>query len=309
MKFDEKGIVLPRVLVATPTSSRHAHLLDEWIENLNKLNYPIDVLMIDTTPENDEYFKRLQTKVVKDKPINVIRFPWDCSNYIVQHLAYAREKIREFFLASDYQFLMNCDDDIFLPVWGIERLVSYNKDCVGFYVHIYNEPSVQVPCIFKSGEIIMGKGLEFYSFAEIDAYKDFITRMGESNMPFSENKLTESEKLLIPFMVKDKFFPQLFKPYAVNMGCLLIRRNVLEQVPFRTHPTFIIGEDLWWFNEANDKKFEFWCDCRTRCVHRNTEWDSVLSKGPKGSNFSVAIGPKNAEGVDIIQREPEVIKR
>jgi GT2 family glycosyltransferase len=295
MKCNENGIVLPRVLVATPVSSRHEHLLDEWIDSLNKLNYPIEVLLIDTTPETDKYFKILQNIVVKGKSINVIRFPWDYSNHIVQHLAYAREKIREFFLEKDYEFLMNLDDDIFLPIWGIERLLSYNKDCVGFYVHIYLEPE-QVPCIFKSGEIVMGKGLEFYSFAEIDAYKDFITRM-------EEDKLTESEKLLIPFLIKDKYFPQLFKPYAVNLGCLLVKKNVLEKVPFRTHDTFIFGEDLWWFNEANDKRFEFWCDCRTRCLHKNTEWESVMSKGPKGRpDFSIAIGPKYAEGIDIIKR-------
>jgi GT2 family glycosyltransferase len=295
MKCDEKGMIMPKVLVATPVSKRHEHLLDEWLESLNKLNYPIEIFLVDTTPETDEYFKKLKTKKVKDKFIKVIRFAWDYSNHIVQHLAYAREKIRKYFLKNNYEFLMSLDDDIFLPAWGIERLLSYNKDCVGFYVHIYLEPE-QVPCIFKSGEIIMGKGLEFYSFAEIDAYKDFIERM-------ANDKLSDTEKLLIPHMVKDKFFPQLFKPYAVNLGCLLIRRNVLEKVPFRTHDTFIFGEDLWWFNEANDKRFEFWCDCRHRCLHKNTEWNSVMSKGPKTNfDFSVAIGPKNAEGIDIIKR-------
>ena len=286
---------MPKVLLATPTSDRHKHLLDEWIEMLNKLNYPVDVLLVDTS-ETADYSKILQTKVVQDKPIKVIRFPWKFDNHIVQHLAYAREKIRKYFLKNKYEFLMNLDDDIFLPEWGMERLLSYNKDCVGFYVHIY-DPEHQVPCIFKSGEIIMGKGLEFYSFAEIDAYKDFITRM-------AEDKLSEPEKSLIPFMVKDKFFPQLFKPYAVNLGCLLVKKSVLEAVPFRTHESFIFGEDLWFFNEANDKRFEFWCDCRHRCLHKNTEWKSVMEKGPKGmQDFSIAIGPTNAQGIDIIKRE------
>jgi GT2 family glycosyltransferase len=295
MKCNEQGVIMPRVLLATPVSQRHAHLLDEWLLSLNNLNYPIDVLLIDTTPETADYYELLQTKVVQGKPIKVIRFPWDYSNYIVQHLAYAREKIREYFLENNYEFLMSLDDDIFLPEWGIERLLSYNKDCVGFYVHIYDLAS-QVPCIFKSGEIIMGKGLEFYSFAEIDAYRDFIDRM-------ELDKLSDTEKLLIPFVVKDKFFPRLFKPYATNLGCLLIKKAVLEKVPFRTHDTFIFGEDLWWFNEANDKRFEFWCDCRHRCLHKNTEWATIMSKGPKGKpDFSIAYGPKYADGVEIIKR-------
>jgi GT2 family glycosyltransferase len=198
-------------------------------------------------------------------------------------------------LKNGYEYLMSLDDDIFLPEWAIERLLSYNKDNVGFYVHIY-DPEHQVPCIFKSGEIVMGKGLEFYSFEEIDAYRDFIVKM-------AENRLSDIEKLLIPHLIKDKFFPQLFKPYAVNLGCLLIKRAVLEKVPFRTHDTFIFGEDLWFFNEAVEKRFEFWCDCRHRCLHKNTEWKSVMEKGPKGmQDFSIAIGPINATGIDIIKR-------
>lgn len=296
MKYNENGIVLPKVLLACPTSIRHSHILDEWIENLNQLNYPVDVFMVDTTPETDEYFKILQTKTVQEKPIKVIRFPWDYSNHIVQHLAYAREKVREFFLAEDYEFLMSLDDDVFLPKWGIERLMSYNKDCVGFYYHIYPKEQ-RVPLVMKSGEVIMGKGLEFYSFDEIEIYKNFVERM-------EKNQLSQNEKLFVPHLVKDKYFPQLMNPYAVGLGCLLIKKNVLEAVPFRTHDTFIFGEDLWWFNEAHDKRFEFWLDCRFRMVHKNTEWGSVLSKGPQGkADFSIAIGPANAQGIDIIKHD------
>jgi len=314
MKCDKNGMILPKVLVAAPTSIRHAHLLDEWIEHLNKLNYPIDVLLVDTTPENEDYLKILQSKVVQEKPIKTIRFPWDYSNHIVQHLAYAREKIREYFLEGKYEYLMSLDDDVFLPKWGIERLMSYNKDCVGFYYHIYPEEQ-RVPNVMKSGEIIMGKGLEFYTFDEINAYNAFVERMTSKSQVVIDDYdkegnlkeqitggLSESEKLLIPHLIKDKFFPQLIKPYAVGIGCLLIKRVVLEAVPFRTHETFIFGEDLWWFNEAVEKRFEFWCDCRFRMVHKNTEWGSVLSKGPQGKpDFSIAIGPSHAEGIDIVQ--------
>ena len=293
---NEKGI-LPRVLVATPVSQRHGHLLDEWIAHLNALTYPVEICLVDTTPDTEEYFEILKTKTVQGKPIKVIRHEWDYKKFqAVQWMAFAREKIREYFLAEDFDYLMNLDDDIFLPTNGIQRLISYNKEQVGFYVHVYFEPD-QVPCILKAGEIIMGKGLQYFSFAEIDAYKDFVKRMGEPN------GITEYEKLLIPFLIKDPFHPQLFKPYAVNLGCLLVQRNVVETVPFRTHETFVMGEDLWYFNEANDKKFDFWCDSSIRCVHKNTEWDSVMKKGPPmNAGFSIMTGPADAQGIDVIDR-------
>jgi GT2 family glycosyltransferase len=212
-------------------------------------------------------------------------------------MAFAREKIREYFLEDkSFDYMMWLDDDIFLPERGIQRLLSYNKEQVGFYVHVYFEPD-QVPCILKAGDIILGKGLQYFSFAEIDAYRDFVRRMGEPN------GLTEQEKLMIPFIIKDPFHPQLFKPYAVNLGCLLVNRKVVEALPFRTHETFVMGEDLWYFNEANDKKFEFWCDSSHRCLHKNTEWDSIAKKGPKmNGGFQIAMGPNNATAVDIIDR-------
>jgi hypothetical protein len=65
-----------------------------------------------------------------------------------------------------------------------------------------------------------------------------------------------------------------------------------------------MGEDLWYFNEANDKKFEFWCDSSYRCVHKNTEWNSIMAKGPKDKNtsFWIAFGPNDADKVDFIDR-------
>jgi hypothetical protein len=298
MKLNEQGVIIPKVLIATPTSARHGHLLDEWLAMLEALTYPnIEVCLVDTTPDTDSYYKLLKTKKVKGKPINVIRYEWNYEEfYAVQWLAYAREKIREFFLADkSYEHLFWLDDDIFLPVWGVQRLLSYNKEQVGFYAHVFFEEKERVPCILKSGEIVMGKGIQYFSFAEIDAYKDFVKRMGE-------DKLTETEKNLIPFIVQDPHHPQLFKPYATNLGCLLVKRNVAEAVPFITHPNFIMGEDLWYFNHANEKKFEFWCDSSYRCVHKNTEWNSVVKKGPEGGGFWLAMGPNDADKVEIIDR-------
>jgi len=286
---------LPKVLLASPTSTRHSHLLAKWIKHLNSLTYSnFDVLLVDTTLNSRSYFKRLKKSKVHGKHIKVMRHLWDINKINpLQMLAHVREKIRQYFLKEGYDYLFFLDDDIFIPKNGIERLLIYNKDHAGFYVHVFYKPN-RVPCILKSGEIIIGKGLEYFKFSEILAYKRFIRR-------FKANKLTDEEKLLIPFLIKDNRFPQLFKTYAVNLGCLMIRRNVLEQCAFRTHPTFIWGEDLWYYAEANDKKFEFWCDCEVRARHENTNW-SIINKSPKQMGFWIVSGPVNAKSGDIIVR-------
>ena len=290
---------MPKCLVACPVSSRHSHLLDEWLNSLEELTYPnFDVMVVDTTSENDDYFELLKTKKVKNKNLIVERHKWDLKDQPVVMLAKAREKIRNYFLSKDYAFCFSLDDDIFIPKNSIQKLLSYDKDCIGFFVPIYYKPN-QVPCVFKSGEIIMGKGLDYYSFKELEEYKKFADR-------FIAKKLTKKETNLIPFIIKDIWHPYLIKPYAVNIGCLIIKRKVLESVPFRYREDFAFGEDLWFFAEANDKKFEFWCDVSVRPIHKNTEWDSVVKKGPKsGGQFYIVLGPAESDKIVFMEHENE----
>jgi cellulose synthase/poly-beta-1,6-N-acetylglucosamine synthase-like glycosyltransferase len=286
---------LPKVLIAAPTSERHKFCLNDWIGHLNKLTYPaFDVLLVDNTLNSEDYFNELKTQKVKDKEIIVQRHIWDPDKLNpLQMLAHVREEIRQFFLKGDYDYLFCLDDDIFIPKDGIQRLIYYNKDHVGFYTHLFYKPH-RVPCILKSGEIIIGRGLDYFTFAEIKAYKRFAEL-------FIKKKLTLDQRRLVPFIIKDKINPFLFKTYAVNLGCLLIKRSVLEKCEFRTHPTFIWGEDLWYYSEANDKKFEFWCDSGTRVEHRNTEWQSVLSQSKKQmGGFVIMRGPVDSTNFDLV---------
>jgi hypothetical protein len=168
---------------------------------------------------------------------------------------------------------------------------------VGYYVHVFPK-GMHKPCIFKSSGIIMGKGLEYYSFAEINSYKAFVRK-------FKASRLTTKEKHLIPFMIKDQKHPQLIKVYAVGLGCLMTSRKVMEAIPFRSHPTFVYGEDLWFFREATDKGFEFYCDTDIRPRHENTEWGSILKKSKREMNFALAYGPADAKGIDLVDRRKE----
>lgn len=303
--------LIPKVLIAAPVSERHKHLLNEWIKHLDSLSYPnFDVCLIDTTLKHDRYFDRISKKklgsttlqfgdsnqkVKFNKKIITLKHRWDPNKlHPVQMLAHAREKVRKYFLKKDYKYLFWLDDDIFIPQNGIQKLISHKKDQVGFYVHVFPKGQHR-PCILKGGEIIFGKGREYFSFAEIDEYKRFVKK-------FKENKLTLKEKHLVPFMIQDKLRPQLFKAYGVGIGCLLCSRKVVEAIPFRTHPTFVDGEDLWYFAESNEKGFDFWCDTSVRPRHENTEWDSVVRSSKRDMGFAVAHGPVDAKGIDIIDR-------
>jgi hypothetical protein len=164
LNLNEKNII-PRVLICTPTSDRHRDVCLKWLEHLNTLNYPnFDVCLVENTLENTEYYEELKKHKVHDKEIIVLRHEWDPKlQHPVQMLADAREKARKYFLENKYDYLFWIDDDIFIPKNGIQRLLSYNKDCVGFYVHVFPK-NRRKPYLLKSGEIIMGSGLDFFKF-------------------------------------------------------------------------------------------------------------------------------------------------
>lgn len=302
--------IIPRVLIAAPTSIRHGHLLNEWVKHLDSLSYPnFDVCLVDTSG-GGSYFKRLQKKKLSsvilqlgeeknqrkvfERKIILMKHKWNIKDqHPIQMLAEAREKIRQYFLENDYDYLFWLDDDIFIPTNGIQRLIKYKKDNVGFYVHVFPE-GMHKPCLLKSGEIIMGQGLEYFSFAEIDEFKRFVSR-------YKRNKLSTREKHLSYFLIKDKKYPQLLKIYGVGLGCLLCSRKVVESIKFSSHTGFVYGEDLWYFSKANEAGFDFWCDTNVRAIHKNTDWN-IVSKSKKEIGFAVAYGPVNAKGIDIIDR-------
>ncbi len=271
-------------------SERHKHLLDKWISHLDKLTYPdFDVLLVDTTPDTKRYYKFLKKKKVQGKKIELIRRGWDYKKYhVLQLLAYAIEDIRQYFLANDYDFLFFLDDDIFIPKNSIQKLLSRNKDIVGFIVHILDKAH-RKPCVFKTGELIFsGNHTNFFTFTEINEYKKFVKK-------FKEGTLNRQERLLKDFIIKDKWKPDLMKVYGMGTGCLMIKKKVLKEVPFRTHETFILGEDIWFFQECNDKHFEYWLDTTVRAKHKNTNWNIINQKGQRGMpKVFIAMGKPDA---------------
>lgn len=291
--------LIPKVLLAAPTSDRHKHLLDDWIKSLDNLTYEnFKVLLVDTTSDSDEYSKILKKKLVHKNPIKVISSPWEPEKlHILRHLAHVRDLIRKEMLKGDYTHLFFLDSDIFVPENAIQMLLWADKDNCGFPVTIYDKMS-EKPCVFKSGNISFSNGLDLYEFDEIDAFSKFSSK-------FSENKLNDSEKKLVPFIIKDKSRPHLFPVYAVNIGCLMIKREVLKEVPFRTHDSILFGEDIWFFSEANDKGFEFWCDPNVKPLHKNVQWSTLKDSSEGLQRMHLIQGPEDAKEVEFVKEVNE----
>ena len=99
---------IPRVLICAPTSDRHSHLIDEWIEHLENLTYTnFDVCLVDNSLKGNEYFKKLSKLKVQGRKVITWKHKWNTqdTNHL-QMLAHVREDIRKYFLENDYTHLL-----------------------------------------------------------------------------------------------------------------------------------------------------------------------------------------------------------
>jgi len=254
------------VLVAAPSSDRHFPVINKYLKALERQTYKdFDILIVDNSkdPAYSKYLAR--------KGVEVIRAEWDSNKeHILTYLARAREIYRKYALENGYKYIMHLDTDIILPEDGLERLINFNKDNVGYVVHVYHG-KYKTPCVFREGGFKLNQpnprnnGLQYYSWSWYYRNRGKLKRV-----------------------------------YATALGCLLSKRKVFKEVPFRSHPTFIYGEDLWFHEEANQKGFEFWC-CVERIPHLNTIWDPIIETSKnKGSIIYFAFGHEEARNVVMV---------
>jgi len=238
-----------RVLIAAPTSVRHRDVIRNHWESVKSL--PVDFFYLDTTPEGqkDEKFSKFMDELKAHDNVIVESMPFDFDKMSVhQWLAQARNHIREHFLAcQQYTHLWFIDTDIVLPSGkdDLSVLLEADKDQIGFPYPLYAEGDWHPPNVMRHGWLVSAPDRE---------------RNG--NWDFYE--WNELERMPCPAKV-----------YASGMGCLLIKRSVLEKVPFRTHPILVVGEDIWFHIEAAEKGFEAWCYHTIRPKHQNVSWKSV----------------------------------
>ena len=243
-----------RVLVATLISERHEEFFDRYYEMVSSFetdNFEYDVLMLETTHNSDKLYDR-----IKKSGLKVIKHEWNPDEeHVFSMIADAKNIAREYFLSDNYTHYFSLDADTIIPEFGLRRLMQHNKDNVGFPTpFLFSEPE-SIPCVMKSGGFIRKKiynrntGKIWFDGWSIDAY---------------------SWPELIMKTREDRTW--LFKVYAVGNGCLLSKRKVMEKVKWEVPKSLALPEDIFWYENVNQKGFEFWVDCSVVPLHKFVDW-------------------------------------
>ena len=182
---------------------------------------------------------------IKDK-VPVLRTGYHPNVY--ERVIRSRNALRQRALDGGYDYFLSLEQDVIPPRNVIERLLKYGKKIIS---GVYFIPEM------KNGKARLAP------------------------MIWAEHQADPKKKLDIrEDIINGK---NLIKAGACGLGCVLIHRKVLEQIPFRYNTSEGDGIDDSFFSlDARNKGFEIYADTAIKCLHlikgRNWYWKDLVKQ-------------------------------
>lgn len=227
----------PKVLVGCPINIVKDYCMDEWLNMFKNLTYDnYDIYLVDNT-KNPEYHKELKRK--HNLKISYVKpAKGEEARY---YMARSIEKIRKRAVSKKYDYLLIAEVDIFPPANVIERLLVHDKQVVGatYFTGHGQQTFLQLLYIHNEGE-------------------------GQFSVHFYNWKQAV------------KFMDGRLKPaFANGNGCILIKREVLEQITFHVEPDQVGHADSFFHSDIFKLGIDNWIDTSFMPVHLNSDWNTM----------------------------------
>ena len=156
----------------------------------------------------------------------------------IQYICESHNALRTAFLRSDADIFFHLESDIIPPADIIERLLATKKRVVG-------------------APYFIGEGDE--SHLIVQDTEDFFLNM----------MLTKRMDDGTDFMFMDG---KLKKVHTIGLGCIMIDRETLENVPFRWVKGVDAHPDSWFSHDLHMLNIPIYCDTSILCEHNNQGW-------------------------------------
>jgi cellulose synthase/poly-beta-1,6-N-acetylglucosamine synthase-like glycosyltransferase len=233
-------ITFPKVLVAAPQHDSKKYCWDEWKERVKNLTYPnYDVFLADNS-ETDEFYKEIIGEGFKAKRVGFKQ------ENVLKRTTEAHEACRWYALKHGYDYLLHLETDVFPPLDIIERLLTSRRKVISGVYDIFHGKS-------RKSMIQMNEPLD----RSFRAYRV---------VPFIEHE----EPLFYDGTIK--------QVYHAGIGCILIRKDVLNKIPFRCQVKNIFHADTWFANDCFLHDIPIFVDTTIMCKHLNSTWLDVADE-------------------------------
>lgn len=232
---------LPKVLVSCPTASAKNYTAKEWMLNVNLFTYPnFDCVVYDNTVDNGVNANYLNNLALDNFCLNfkAIHSQTDNVESVIERMCISHNLCRDACLDGNYDYLLHLESDVIPCRNVIEKLIENNRDVVGA---LYYRDS----------------GISRRLMAQRRIYKS-------SRSIVSENFLPQDDVCFVDGNLKEVS--------SIGLGCVLIKRNVLEKIKFRfvenenNHPDSYFSEDCF------RNKIKIYADTNLICSHNNENW-------------------------------------
>ncbi len=233
----------PKVLIGSPTAAPYEYCLPDWAARVKELTYPNKTAVLVDNSEKVPY-----TKIIEKYGIKAVKDPEFIEDSRLR-LPHSRNILRQMVLDGNYEYFLSLEQDVIPPVDVIEQLIRHGKKMVsGVYYKYFN--------IEYKHE---GKSLKTV----------------RKLMPLLAGYIPGIKKKMDFLTADDVEQPRFFPIRFCGLGCALIHRDVLEQVPFRAEDTFPGHDDVWFCNDVIQQGFQMYVDTGVKCKH-------MLSGKPSG---------------------------
>ena len=235
------------ILICCPTHDGQSYCLERFLKGVAGISYPsCDVLFADNSGE-ESYSKRLREKAATAlSSMNVLVVRDSICDSRIARIISSRNLVRGHFLRNrQYTSLFFLDTDIIPPKEVIVQLLSADAD-IASGIYLSNQ---------KIG----------------DAFKV---------LPAIYKKHNDDSAATVT--LKEVEINSIMDILICGLGCCLIKRNVLEQIPFRPYSDSKTGgEDVAFCLDAHKKGFAIRAHCGVKCAHMGKK--AMLVVGPSSA--------------------------
>lgn len=239
----------PKILVGAPTYNIMEYCEKEFLESIKNFDYEnYDILLVDNSNEED-YFNHL--KEIKD--IKVLRVIEGENN--LQKIVNSRNKILEYALKNNYDYVFMLDSDVICPREILKKLVKANKDIIsGLYFGMFN----------VNGRL--KKETVAYKILTEEEFKELKEKY---NLPEYIKSRFDVKGHLTKEEIKNN---KIIKVDFPCPGCMLIKKKVFEKIKYFILDTskynhIKTGDEIGFFMKVNKEGFECFCDTSLFCNH------------------------------------------
>jgi len=241
----------PKILVAAPTYEGMKYCQDEFFNAIKSLEYSnYNILIVDNS-EKEDYFNEIK----KIDKLIVLRDNTDEKDKILRLIS-SRNKILDYAIENDYDYILMMDSDVIPPKNIIQELLLCDKDIVS--------------------------GL-YYNYFVVDGKTKWLPVAWTE---LSEEEFENIKKMTnLPSFVKSRFdlrarmtseeanSNQLIKVFIPSAGCLLMNKSVFSKIRYglldvsKLTPDINTTDDIYFMTKARESGFSSFCYTKIKCEH------------------------------------------